>query len=48
MPQTRFVANFAQTVRQPAHNADFFHLRISKIPANAHKINYFSALCIGG
>ncbi len=33
--QTRFVANFAQTVMQPAHNADFFRLRISKIPANA-------------
>ena len=22
-------------VKQPAHNADFFRLRISKIPANA-------------
>ena len=27
------------------HNADFCQRRISKYPANAHKINYFSALC---
>ena len=41
--QTRF----AQTVRQSAHNADFFRLRISKMPANAHEMNYFSTLCVG-
>ena len=45
--QTRSVANFAQTVMQPAHNADFCQLRISKIPANAHETNCFSALDIG-
>ena len=27
---------------QSAHNADFFRLRISKMPANAHEMNYFS------
>ena len=27
--------------------ADFFHLRISKIPANAHQTHYFSALAAG-
>ena len=32
---------------QPAHNADFFRLRISKIPANAHQTHYFSALAAG-
>ena len=42
--QTRF----AQTVSLMAHNADFWRLRISKYPANAHKMNYFSALCTGG
>lgn len=41
--QTRF----AQTVSLMAHNADFWRLRISKYPANAHKTNYFSALVIG-
>lgn len=41
--QTRF----AQTVSLMAHNADFWRLRISKYPANAHKMNYFSALCTG-
>ena len=45
--QTRSVANFAQTVRQSAHNADFFRLRISKMPANAHEMNYFYTLCVG-
>ena len=30
-------------VKQPAHNADFFRLRISKIPANAQKRNAFPA-----
>ncbi|RHQ46748.1 hypothetical protein DWY47_10035, partial [Ruminococcus sp. AF25-23LB] len=39
--QTRSVANFAQTVMQPAHNADFWRLRISKTPANARKTKYF-------
>ena len=34
-------------VKQPAHNADFFHLRISKIPANAPESKYVSALDIG-
>ena len=34
-------------VRRLAHNADFCRLRISKYPANAHEINYFSALCTG-
>jgi hypothetical protein len=34
-------------VKQPAHNADFFRLRISKIPANAQKRNAFPALVIG-
>ena len=43
MPQTRF----AQTVCHFSHNADFYRLRISKYPANAHKMNYFSALCTG-
>ena len=38
--QTRF----AQTVSLMAHNADFWRLRISKYPANAHEIKYFSAL----
>ena len=38
MPQTRF----AQTVCHFSHNADFDQLRISKYPANAHEINYFS------
>ena len=33
-------------VKQPAHNADFFHLRISKIPANASGISYLSELGI--
>ena len=32
---------------QPAHNADFFDLRISKIPANAHQTHYFSSLAAG-
>ena len=41
--QTRF----AQTVIQTAHNADFFRLRISKMPANAHEMNYFSTLYVG-
>ena len=40
MPQTRF----AQTVCHFSHNADFDQLRISKYPANAHEINYFSML----
>ena len=31
---------------QPAHNADFCQLRISKIPANAHETNCFSSLDI--
>ena len=43
MPQTRF----AQTVCHFSHNANFYRLRISKYPANAHKMNYFSALCTG-
>ena len=43
MPQTRF----AQTVCHFSHNADFDQLRISKYPANAHEINYFSMLVIG-
>ena len=30
-------------VKQPAHNADFFRLRISKMPANAQKRNTFPA-----
>ena len=34
-------------VMQPAHNADFFRLRISKMPANAQKRNTFPALVIG-
>ena len=38
----------AQTVCHFSHNADFYRLRISKYPANAHKMNYFSALCTGG
>ena len=45
MPQTRRMA--AQTVCHFSHNADFCRLRISKYPANAHEINYFSALCTG-
>ena len=45
MPQTRRMA--AQTVCHFSHNADFCRLRISKYPANAHKMNYFSALCTG-
>ena len=45
MPQTRRMA--AQTVCHFSHNADFYRLRISKYPANAHKMNYFSALCVG-
>ena len=36
----------AQTVSLISHNADFCELRISKTPANAHKIKYFSALVI--
>ena len=40
--QTRF----AQTVSLEAHNADFWQLRISKYPANAHERNYFSSLGI--
>ncbi len=43
MPQTRF----AQTVCHFSHNADFDQLRISKYPANAHEINYFSMLVVG-
>ena len=43
MPQTRF----AQAVCHFSHNADFDQLRISKYPANAHEINYFSMLVIG-
>ena len=43
MPQTRF----AQTVCHFSHNADFDQLRISKYPANAHEINYFSILVVG-
>jgi len=38
--QTRF----AQTVSLMAHNADFWRLRISKYPANAHEMKYFSTL----
>ena len=34
-------------VKLPAHNADFFRLRISKIPANAQKRNAFPALVTG-
>lgn len=34
-------------VKQPAHNADFFYLRISKMPANAQKRNTFPALVTG-
>ena len=45
MPQTRRMA--AQTVCHFSHNADFDQLRISKYPANAHEINYFSMLVIG-
>ena len=45
MPQTRRMA--AQTVCHFSHNADFCRLRISKYPANAHEINYFSALFTG-
>ena len=45
MPQTRRMA--AQTVCHFSHNADFWQLRISKYPANAHKTNYFSALVVG-
>ena len=41
--QTRF----AQTVSLMAHNADFWRLRISKYPANAHEMNYFSTLYVG-
>ena len=37
----------AQTVCHFSHNANFYRLRISKYPANAHKMNYFSALCTG-
>ena len=43
MTQTRF----AQTVCHFSHNADFDQLRISKYPANAHEINYFSMLVVG-
>ena len=42
MPQTRC----AQTVCHFSHNADFDQLRISKYPANAHEINYFSMLVL--
>ena len=45
MPQTRRIA--AQTVCHFSHNADFDQLRISKYPANAHEINYFSMLVVG-
>ena len=38
--QTRF----AQTVTLMSHNADFDQLRISKYPANAYVMNYFSTL----
>ena len=31
---------------QPAHNADFCRLSISKHPANAHNINNFSPLAV--
>ena len=31
-------------VRRSAHNADFCQLRISKYPANAHEMKYFSML----
>ena len=34
-------------VRRAAHNADFFGLRISKIPANALKMKYFAELVAG-
>ena len=33
-------------VMQPAHNADFCRLTISKHPANAHNINNFSPLAV--
>ena len=33
-------------VMQPAHNADFCVLSISKHPANAHNINTFSPLAV--
>ena len=33
-------------VIQPAHNADFCRLSISKHPANAHNINNFSPLAV--
>ena len=33
-------------VMQPAHNADFCRLSISKHPANAHNINNFSPLAV--
>ena len=33
-------------VMQPAHNADFCGLSISKHPANAHNINTFSPLAV--
>ena len=38
---------FAQAVCHFSHNADFDQLRISKYPANAHEINYFSMLVVG-
>lgn len=34
-------------VRRAAHNADFFGLRISKLPANALKMKYFAELVTG-
>ena len=33
-------------VRRSAHNADFYQLRISKNPANAHETKDFSALML--
>ena len=42
MTQTRRMA--AQTVCHFSHNADFCRLRISKYPANAHEMKYFSTL----
>ena len=38
--------NPLRQVMQPAHNADFCGLSISKHPANAHNINTFSPLAV--
>ena len=50
MKKNAKLAPLQASLRQVAiflHNADFYRLRRSKMPANAHEMNYFSTLYVG-